>query len=250
VDAEVRAIRVVARVCRGAGRDLARPASSRLWQVFGRYSAGSVTTDVLFLPGAGGAAGFWQPVATRLPDGGRKTLLSWPGAGNEPRDPQINSYGDLVGMTAGALDDQADLVAQSMGGVVAAAVALEQRARVRRLVLVATSGGLDVSALGGADWRADYRREFPGAAPWIWEEQIDLTARLTAIHAPTLLLWGDADPIAPVAVGRRLAELLPNSTLEIVPGGTHAMAAERPDEIAQLIAHHLAWPVAAGQSGP
>lgn len=197
-------------------------------------------TDVLFLPGAGGAAGFWRPVARRLPTGWRKTLLSWPGAGNEPRDPRITSYRDLVSMTADALDDQTDLVAQSMGGVVAAAVALQEPTRVRRLVLVATSGGLDVGALGGAEWRGDYRREFPDAAPWICQNEIDLSARLNAIQAPTLLVWGDADPISPLAVGRRLAQLLPKSTLNIVAGGTHALAAEKPGEVAELIARHLA----------
>ena len=98
-----------------------------------RYFARLVTTDVLFLPGAGGAAEFWQPVASRLPARWRKTLLSWPGAGNEPRDPRITSYGDLVSMTAKAVGEKTDLVAQSMGGVMATGVALEQPARVRRL---------------------------------------------------------------------------------------------------------------------
>ena len=35
--------------------------------------------NVLFLPGAGGAAAFWKPVADRLPADRRKTRLSWPG---------------------------------------------------------------------------------------------------------------------------------------------------------------------------
>jgi pimeloyl-ACP methyl ester carboxylesterase len=44
--------------------------------------------SLVFLPGAAGASEFWLPVATRLPDAWRKTLLSWPGAGNQPNDPR------------------------------------------------------------------------------------------------------------------------------------------------------------------
>ena len=38
---------------------------------------------------------------------------------------------------------------------------------------------------------------------------------LRTIAAPTLLLWGDQDPFGSVAVGERLAGLLPNATLQV-----------------------------------
>jgi pimeloyl-ACP methyl ester carboxylesterase len=126
-----------------------------------------------------------------------------------------------------------------MGGVVAIAVALRNPGRVRRLVLATTSGGVDVEGLGAADWRANYRREYPNAAAWIAAERHDHTAQIPSIACSTLLLWGDADPISPVAVGERLRELLPNATLRIVPGGDHGFVEERPDEIAPWIEAHL-----------
>ena len=138
------------------------------------------------------------------------------------------------------LTGPADLVAQSMGGVVAIRVALRHPERVRRLVLAATSGGVDVAGLGGTDWRPDYRRQFPGAAAWILRERPDHTAELGRITAPTLLLWGDRDEVSPVAVGERLASLLPHAALRLIAGGDHGFAADRPDEVAPLIAAHLA----------
>jgi len=54
-----------------------------------------------------------------------------------------------------------------------------------------------------------------------------------------LLIWGDADPISPVAVGRHLEARIPNARLEIVPGGDHGLAGTHADLVASLIAHHL-----------
>jgi pimeloyl-ACP methyl ester carboxylesterase len=197
------------------------------------------TRKILFLPGASGAGAFWSPVAERLADQSQKTLLSWPGAGDQPHDPRVRGWEDLIEFAAVELDDQSDLIAQSMGGVVAIGLALRHPEKVRRLVLVATSGGIDVAGLGAADWRQDYRTEHPHAAPWVWQEQLDHSDAITGVSAPTLLLWGDADPISPVSIGQRLAELLPSSALHVLTAGTHSVAREYPDEVARLIVDHL-----------
>lgn len=159
-------------------------------------------TNVLFLPGASGASEFWQPVAERLPARWSKTLLSWPGAGDQPHDPLVLGYDGCVEIAVSQLGEQSDLVAQSMGGVLAITLALRCPERVRRIVLVATSGGIDVAGLGGADWREEYRAEFPRAAPWVWRERVDYSDRIRTVSAPTCLIWGDADPISPVSVGQ------------------------------------------------
>jgi pimeloyl-ACP methyl ester carboxylesterase len=208
---------------------------------------------VVFLPGAGGAAEFWRPVAERLPSDWRRTLLRWPGAGDEPHDADVRSFEDLIKYAAAAVDGRiegggadervddgrADVVAQSMGGVVAIGLALRHPERIGRLVLVATSGGIDLGGTSAAEWRDEYRREYPLAASWVTEQRPDYGDLLHDVHQPALLIWGDADPISPVAVGERLAALLPHSTLEVLAGGTHALAAEQPDAVADLIARHL-----------
>lgn len=194
---------------------------------------------VLFLPGASGAGRFWAPLVRLLPSEWATHALDWPGLGDVPASPDVNTFDDLVRLTLHALDGPADLVAQSMGGVVAVRVALERPDLVRRLVLIATSGGVDVGALGAADWRPNYIRQFPAACRWIVEQRPDLTDRLAGVRAPALLIWGDADPISPLAVGRRLAALLPDARLVIVPGGDHALARDRPADVVPHLISHL-----------
>lgn len=195
---------------------------------------------LVFLPGAGGRAAFWAPVADRLADLGPATRLGWPGFGGVPADPSIRSLDALFRWLLDRLPAGAShVVAQSMGGVLAARLAIEHPGRVARLVLAATSGGVDVARLGGADWRPEYRASLPDVPPWFLEDRTDLTARLGAIRAPTLLLWSDADPVSPLAVGRLLADAIPGARLETIRGGTHTFAEERPDEVAALVREHL-----------
>lgn len=194
---------------------------------------------LLFLPGAGGSADFWEPVAEELPQAWEQVRLNWPGAGEEPHDPSVRGFDDLVARAAAALERPSDLVAQSMGGVVAIRLALRHPASVRRIVLAATSGGIDVARLGGLDWREEYRETYPHAAKWISNERPDDAQAIKSITAPTLLLWGDHDPISPVSVGERLASLLPNATLHVIAHGTHSFAQDLPHAIAPLIAAHL-----------
>ena len=195
---------------------------------------------ILFLPGAGASASFWRPVGDLLPQSWPKHFFAWPGLGDEPADPSINGIDDLVGMVCDQLDQPADIVAQSMGGLVALKAVLQRPEKVSRLVLTGTSGGVPVEALGGADWRTEYRREYPGAASWITELREDLSGALPTISAPTLLLWGDRDQISPVAVGERLRDLLPDATLRVIAGGQHDFPQTHSAEVAAPIQQHLA----------
>jgi pimeloyl-ACP methyl ester carboxylesterase len=199
---------------------------------------------VLFVPGASGAGAFWQPVAERLPAGWSKRLLDLPGLGHLPRDPRVHSFDDLTSLVIDQLEAApADLIAQSMGGVIAMQAALARPERVRRLVLVATSGGVDLSPFDVSDWRAEYVAEFPDAAPYATAHQPeDLSPRLASVRAPTLLLWAEGDPISPPGVGRYLASRLSNAAprLVIFNYAEHQFARDHADEVAPLIASHLA----------
>ena len=195
---------------------------------------------LVFLPGAGGRTVFWAPVAARLEDLGPRVLLGYPGFGDAPPAPEVRSLDDLFGWLLARLPaGPCHVVAQSMGGVLAVRLALEHPERVASLTLAATSGGLDVAALGGVDWRARFRAEHPGVPDWFERDRTDFTDRLGAIRAPTLVLHGDEDPICPPAVPALLAARIPGARSVLVRGGSHAFAHERPDEVAAAVREHL-----------
>ena len=49
---------------------------------------------VLFLPGAARSPTFWHPVAKCLPAEWSKVFFGWPGLGDQPHDPKVNSIDD------------------------------------------------------------------------------------------------------------------------------------------------------------
>jgi pimeloyl-ACP methyl ester carboxylesterase len=196
-------------------------------------------TRILFLPGSGASPDFWKPVGARLPAEWPKEYFGWPGLGDQPHDPAVKGMDDLVRLVAARIDGPVDLVAQSMGGIVAVRLALEQPSRVRRLVLTVTSGGVDMTGLGASDWRADYRKSFPRAAAWITAPSVSSNLPVERIAAPTLLIWGDVDPISPVAVGRHLEQRIPDARLHVVPGGNHDLAKTHAELVSSLIERHL-----------
>ena len=195
---------------------------------------------VFFLPGASGDGRFWHPVAERLPAAWDKTFFDWPGLGRVPSRPDVNSLDDLALLVlCQAGTGPVDLVAQSMGGVVAMTVALAHPERVRRIVLTATSAGIDITPFEPEDWRSEYAQEFPDAASWILTERPNLSARLSSVTAPTLLVWSDADPISPLGVGQRLAGLLPCAELVVLPVTGHMFARDQADLVAPHVLRHL-----------
>lgn len=197
---------------------------------------------IFFLPGAGGSASFWSAVSERLDLDEDRHLFAWPGLGNEPSDPAICRIDDLVRLVLDALlaaPGPSVLVAQSMGGYVAMRAALEAPHRIRRMVLAVTSAGVPMGELGASNWRESYQASFPNAAEWITEPTEDLSARLPGVATPCLLVWGDADPISPVAVGERLRGLLPDARLHVLAGADHDLAITHATEVAGLIRDHL-----------
>jgi len=195
-------------------------------------------TRILFLPGAGASPDFWKPVAERLPVDWPRHHFGWPGLGSQPADPSIKSIDDLMRLVLTEMSEPVDLVAQSMGGIVATRLAIAHPRLVRRLVLTVTSGGVDMASFGASDaWRADYRKAHPGA--WITEAPAAALVPVERITAPTLLIWGDIDPISPVAVGKHLEQRISGARLHVVPGGDHDVAQTHAKEVAALIAAFL-----------
>ncbi len=62
--------------------------------------------------------------------------------------------------------------------------------------------------------------------------ETDFTEDLKRIDIPTLILHGDDDQIVPIGASAMLSsKLIPNATLKVYPGGTHALGDTSKDEV-------------------
>jgi pimeloyl-ACP methyl ester carboxylesterase len=172
------------------------------------------------------------------------------GASDAPHDPARYGEARMAADVVEVLDalgvDDVDLVGYSMGAVVSALVASTRPERVHRLVLGGVGAG--VVELGGVDTRvlpapalaaalragdpADLAdldpvvRAFREFAEGTGNDLLALAAQADAVHdrpldlaavtAPTLVLTGDADPLA--ARPAVLAAAVPDGRSRLVPG--------------------------------
>jgi pimeloyl-ACP methyl ester carboxylesterase len=185
---------------------------------------------------------------------------------------------DAAGLLRALELDSAHVYGLSMGGMIAQELAIRFPERVRGLVLGGTTPGgpravlptaAELTALGGAIARKrslagalfsdEFRRSHPeqvrallpyfarhratarGAwAHWWATVYHDTMSRLSNIQAPTLVLHGGADAMAPLANARLLAEKIPDAELKIIEGAGHAYALERPQESYDALAEWIA----------
>lgn len=78
-----------------------------------------------------------------------------------------------------------------------------------------------------------------GVAAQFWASVYhDTWARLPQVQAPTLVLHGGADGLAPLGSARALARRVPGAELVVLPGAGHAFPLERPQETLDVV---TAW---------
>ena len=190
------------------------------------------------------------------------------------------TYWDSADDAVGLLDhlgiDQAVFTGMSQGGFLSLRAALAHPDRVRGLVLIDTQAGQEDPAVvesyqGMIDhWLSDAPLGEIGeivaslilgdadlAATWIpiWEARRqdftthvaecllgrdDITDRLGEISCPALVIHGDADAAIPVELGQLLADRIPNASIEVMPGGSHAANMTHPAETNAAMAAFLA----------
>lgn len=196
--------------------------------------------QIIFLPGAIGAADFWHPLGELLPDEWGKTYLSWPGFGEQPHHPHVNGYGDLVGWVEREIAGPTVLVTQSLAGVVGIRLACKHPSLITHLILVATSGGVEDRLLvRQRDWVTPYREAFPEAADWVTDERPGITPDIPGLQCPTLLLWSDTDPFSPIEIGQHLHRHIRNSSLCVIRRGSHDFGNRRARQLAPLVVDFL-----------
>jgi pimeloyl-ACP methyl ester carboxylesterase len=58
------------------------------------------------------------------------------------------------------------------------------------------------------------------------------------LAVPTLLIWGDHDPVGAVEVAQAVAGLIPDAQLELLPAG-HVPWLGDPDRVAELLSRFV-----------
>jgi 2-succinyl-6-hydroxy-2,4-cyclohexadiene-1-carboxylate synthase len=238
-----------------------------------------VGETVVLLHGFGGTRRAWDGVAALLsPERYRSLALDLPGHGTAAESARPITFAGCVEHVLARSPERFVLGGYSMGGRVALHVALQAPERVRRLVLISTSAGIEDRAqralraksdhelaerleripyeefieawrtqplfageppVVGALAREDQRRNRPAALAAALRgigsgEMQSLWGRLPELRMPVSVVVGERDAKY-VALGRRMAELLPHAQLIIVAGG-HGLALENPTALAAALA--------------
>jgi pimeloyl-ACP methyl ester carboxylesterase len=194
---------------------------------------------LLLIPGLGADtrlfAGLMGPLAATF----QVIVFDPRGAGQSDKPPGPYTIEQMANDAVGVLDllgiEQAVVVGYSMGGRVALSLALDHPARVRRLVLAATSASTPPTRVLSRRWFAlEVLSRFPTPGDrqprWAWECQrrasatYDATARLSEIAVPTLILHGQRDHITPPTQAHQMHRAILGSTLVEVPGGHISLA--------------------------
>ncbi|HEV8489511.1 MAG TPA: alpha/beta fold hydrolase [Candidatus Limnocylindrales bacterium] len=215
---------------------------------------------IVLVHGLAASGWWWERNLSALGARHRLLVVDLAGFGASRRQPfRLATAGARLGRWLEAVGaGPAAVVGHSLGGYVAADLAAARPDLVDRLVLV------DAAALplegpvrghvrnllrgGGRSERAlvriaivDIARAGPivivGAARQLLAS--DLSARLAAITAPTLVVWGEEDALILPSQGRRLAGVIPGARFASIPGAGHAPMWERPELFDPLVLDFL-----------
>lgn len=189
----------------------------------------------IFLPGASGSRQFWQPVASRCCPDGDYILMHYPGFDGEPAQMSVSSFESLQSYVIDQIGEPTVLVAQSMGGIFAVQAALQKPNLIQALVLVATSGGIDLTPFNVEDWRVRYLAELDVPDWFVTSQSRAIAQALDSINCPILLIWGDQDSVSPIAVGQYLQQRFKHAELHVIEGGQHDLANVYAQQVSRII---------------
>jgi pimeloyl-ACP methyl ester carboxylesterase len=68
---------------------------------------------------------------------------------------------------------------------------------------------------------------------------VTVPAELPTIAAPTLIIWGENDPVTPLSDGRAIDEAVPDATIEVLPATGHKPHREDPAAVGALLTEFL-----------
>ncbi|MFZ0792386.1 MAG: alpha/beta fold hydrolase [Candidatus Korobacteraceae bacterium] len=242
------------------------------------YDTGSGPTMAL-IHGIGGDADDWAFCLRPLSASHRVIALDLLGFGRSDKpviDYSIAGFVKVLERFFRTLDiERATLIGGSLGGWIAAAFALQFPDMVDKLVLVDSAG----VAEGAAELPVDLHLSTHAHMREVFEQLfydktlatddlVDLAyqqhlergdgytidsvlrnlhagrervdASIANLRMPVLLVWGEQDAMIPVETGRRLHQLMPGSSLQVIPECGHLPALEKPAEFVRSVLEFLA----------
>jgi pimeloyl-ACP methyl ester carboxylesterase len=194
-----------------------------------------------------------------------------PGFGGTTRPEALDSVAKLATLYRGLLDElgleDVTVIGNSVGGWIAAELALLGSPRIRRIVLLDAVGieveGHPVADVSGLPLPEIQALSFHDPAPFRVDPATvpdaqkatmaanaatlavyagskamadpTLLGRLSGIAVPTLVLWGESDRIGEPAYGRAYAAAIPGARFEVLPGTGHVPQMETPELVIQAI---------------
>jgi pimeloyl-ACP methyl ester carboxylesterase len=236
---------------------------------------GDAGPTILFLHGAGGVPA-WTPFFDALAQGARLVVPDHPGFGKSDGGERLKDVPDYAMFYLDLLD-QLDLrdvhvVGHSLGGWIAAEIAVRNSTRLKSVSLVAAAGiRVKGSPMGDAFiWGPEegvrnlyHDQKFADAmlARQPDAEQVDVLLKnrfafaklaweprgfnpalekwLHRIKLPTTVVWGREDKVLPVALAARWGELIAGAKVSVLDGCGHLPQVEKPDELAQIVKQHI-----------
>ena len=233
-----------------------------------RLMRGGAGAPLLFLHGGGGA-GIWLPCMAKLAKKFDVIAPEHPGFGDSDTPPWLDTIEDLANFYLDFLD-QLDLrgvhlIGSSLGGWVAAELAVRNATRLASLTLIGAAGihlkeveqvdtflsndeqrirdlfhdqDLAEAVIAGSE-----RPELEDAAlknrmmtaKLSWQPRNhdpQLRKWLHRIKVPTLLVWGDHDRLFPKEYALAYQRLIPGAKVVIIPNCGHLPHVEKGDEFA------------------
>jgi pimeloyl-ACP methyl ester carboxylesterase len=226
---------------------------------------------VVFLHGAGSTR-MWLPFYERLSESVDLIAPEHPGFGDTEFPEWLDGFDDVVLHYRDLFDalelDRLHLVGFSLGGWIAAELAIFYPERLKSLTLI-TPAGLRVEDAPLANLFAVPPEQIPGmlfnddVAPYVdylpdptslddivqafgemgtfarlaWSPSFDpkFAHRLPRLRVPTLVVGAEEDRIVPNIHCDRWAEIVPGAKLERIPGTGHALIIQEPDLTADVI---------------
>jgi len=225
------------------------------------------------------AANRWFPYHDNLAARFQVFAPDHPGFGQSERPEWLEGIDDLVfhyvDFLAALNLDRVSIIGVSLGGWIAAEVAVAHPERIQHLILVGAAGikvdGVerfdvflhpieetlqhlfhDASRAAqllptelGADVIVRGYREATTLARLSWNPYLynpKLERRLRRITAPTLVVWGENDTFLPPAYGEAYARLIPSATLCTIPHCGHLVPYEQTEQFTQHVTRFLTMP--------